>query len=60
MDGTNRRLVLGVRVGFCETGRPERDGFPVSEAASRAIDPGGAVTPFRKSVRYVHWRGRGQ
>ena len=47
MDGTNRRLVLGVRVGFCETGRPGCDGFPASEAAWHAIDPGGAVTPFR-------------
>ena len=47
MDGTNRRLVLGVRVGFCETGRPECDEFPASEATSRALGPGGAVTPFR-------------
>jgi len=47
MDGANRRLVSGVRVGFCEIGRPECDEFPASEATSRALGPGGAVTPFR-------------
>jgi len=47
MDGRTRRLVLGVRVGFCETERPGCDEFPVSDVTPRSIDPGGAVTPFR-------------